>query len=397
MDLYSQNRLPGGYPADPPAWERFILGQQDNCQEPYRGSRRFTVEGIPSFESFQARHDGPHDRSVSGFSSGNCSTRSMSSSPEPSVFDMTDLRDDLPGSKRGSQASSMTANRARHGYGSFRGSPLLASPRNSPLNSPKRARRFKRESSRHRHQPRGSTSSFEDGVRRDKARFFAQQQQDQYRNHRTGKQSRYSAMPRREQFLNVPQQPYHQKRPSSLHPRSSMSLYHEWRQACDEQLREKSTMDFIPAPPIAACGRCQHLMLFDRTEHPPTCIHSLETLFRGATLDARVDPTTAPTTAATPVIFADDKMTYLRILKDERNRWHTDRFGACKAEAKPAIEYKAKHLFVLTNELFEREKKRLDDKAEMQAAGACTHYPTDTPAAQPNDDFFSGGAEPTAW
>ena len=366
MDLFSRSISSnyGGVPTDPVLWERHILNQQGAayCRRT-RSVRKFTVEGIPTFEAFQKEWEERHscgmpaegDSPVSVGFSVHEEDASHSSSPEPCMFEMSDLGEGPPSSKKAPvQPPSSGSSWPRHAHGSFRGCSPFISPRYSPYSSPKRTRKY---ASKDRcHQP-PSSESFEETARRDRAKFHAQQQNPQHH----GKHGRHrpSALPKREQFANAPQpRQTHHKMPDV---RFTTNLYYQWREECDVQFQDKTAMSSIPTPPIPACVRCQQDAIIGRSAIPMTCIHSLETLFRGATKGPGNDP--------------HDRNVYYRTLKEERNRWHTDRFGKCNAAFKPEIDKMSHLLFVQINELFVKEKGRLDGLRAAKEAAKAVHTP----------------------
>lgn len=372
MSLFSRNNLnkPGQH-VDPLSWEKHILNQQGAYSRKSRNVRRYTVDDIQAFEDFEA---GWHERQAkkAAMKQGGPVHEpelSRSNSPEPCMFDFSDFTDDLPGSKK----SSFNSSRAKHQFGSFRNSTFAVSPRYSPYNSPKQRRRFTAgDNHHHHHHTSGSTDSFEESVRHDKARFQQNQQ------HSRRPRPKPSALPKREQFLNTPQ-PFGRKYPSAANLRSTTNLYHQWYEECTAKLQDKGAMASIPPPPIPACGTCQQKAVIGCTEIPITCIHSMETLLRGATKGPGCNP--------------HDGTAYVKILKEERNRWHTDRFGACKAEHKAEIEGTAQQLFVLINELFVKEKARLDRYSVAKTWAS----PTPGTGQNSGNKTFFGEEETRVW
>lgn len=376
MDVSFRGNRAAAIANEPSAWERHILAQQGAFRRA-RPVRRFHVEGIPTYTEFKAKWEERHDpRNADRSQSG--SEHDRPAVPERDAFNVNDLRNDLPSSKRSSQNSSFSGARSKHHPGSFRGSPYI-SPRFSPFNSPKRPRRYP-TTDRH-NQSFGSTESFEETVRRDKARFYTQQQTSNSQNSRS--RPRSSALPKREQFGNIPApKPRAKTTPSSG---SATSLYHQWHDACDLVLQDKASMTAIPEPPISACGTCQNTAIMSNTETPVTCVHSLETLFRVGAVAASCS--------------SHDNTTYFKILKEERNKWHTDRFGMCKPEHKTQIEQVAQTLFVAANELYVKEKARLELLAEREAIKRTFNA---APGAEREPDLFTStdpfaGPEPGFW
>lgn len=111
-------------------------------------------------------------------------------------------------------------------------------------------------------------------------------------------------------------------------------------------------MTHVPALPIPTCSSCTNDSIIGGKVAPFACRHSLDELLRTGIAENRGT-------------FAFSKA-YFAILKSERQRWHTDRFGACAAHVKSQIETAAQQLFILSNALFEAEKIRIIENASFE-------------------------------
>ena len=124
-------------------------------------------------------------------------------------------------------------------------------------------------------------------------------------------------------------------------------------------------MTHVPIPSIPTCSECANASILGGQVVPIACSHSLDKVFRTAITER-------------PGSFAFSKA-YFAILKNERQRWHTDRFGACKPSVKSRIVADAQQLFILINDLFEIEKLRMVEAAEMLPEHVPAHEPYHTP------------------
>lgn len=321
-------------PLDPVSWERWILQQQGSLYS-VRNHRRHTVEGIPGFKDFQKDWEDRYAYMAAYGTPIDEEDEPRSRASESNDFDPGDLGEGLrSSSKRSSQQSSQK----RTKYQSKYSSPIpMYTGRYSSYNSPKRNRFGSSDRGFH---TISSTDSLADTARKDKARFYAEQQADKKNKRRFHE----SALPPVEEFFRVQQPQAPSNKPQDL--RTTSDLYRDWHESCTAALADKSTMTEIPTPPIPACSLCQRIAISSHLEIPLTCGHSMDELYRAA-----IEGSFAK---------SDSSPSYFQVLKEERNKWHTDRFSACKVEYKAKIQDMARLLFVATNELFIKEKARLD-------------------------------------
>lgn len=250
---------------------------------------------------------------------------------------------------------------------------------------------------------------FDAQLRRDKSRFHMSQQQQQqqedakrsrrrtYYEETHPEQSRRSQMPKPEQFHNInpPAHPPPKKQQPSAANVDTGSLYRVWHDECDEQFRNKVTMTSIPTPPITACGACSTTAACSSLPMPLTCAHGLETLFRSAISSSNSAATTKTGVGAT-ARGAGEKRDYFTLLKQERNRFHTDRFSACPAGVKAVIERQARDLFIMIQELLKEERKRVIADEAMKARAREGPAATAAKSHRWDDDEIGGGGR-EAW
>ncbi|GAB7346664.1 hypothetical protein MBLNU459_g1793t1 [Dothideomycetes sp. NU459] len=365
-------------PTDPSSWERQILDQQASS-------------GIPSYEDFvnswHERFEGQRTP-IEEDDGGDASTPTKQSH-EPAdgsdtspggIFDMGSLKDKI---------QNKGASLPRPPLSPFVRGPGFPTRNQKPSTgrSPASAGNFP-SPKRGRDSADPEAFSFADQVRWDRARFQQREESDRRNRRKThhsdahARSSRKSQFPDAEQFHRTQPPPEQRKQPSAttIHHES---MYRTWHDECDAQFRDKVTMTEIPAPPLGACASCSKDAVLSflsgptstttTTDPPPlTCIHSLETLFRSAI------PISSGTGGGGGGGSAPE---YIDVLKAERNRFHTDRFSACPAAVKPAIERAAQQLFVMIHDLLTAEKKRLEAEQAMKARARNAPHPSAAAAA----------------
>lgn len=364
MDLNSTGSgdfYPGGIPKGAADWEAHILNQQAMFGGSNRAPlsrRRKTVDGIPNFGEFlrefedrakeqrrSARKDSlqTHDEDKDDLSHNN--VHFGTDSPPPSYSSTTSSVGTKLSSPRVPMSKKLFTPGSRHSrHGSASRPKLPESFMSAPdVPRPDSPETFKRKIYEH------------------KAKFYASQKQ---RNH---------SRPRHKSLLSSclyehppepvpvpPSQPH-----AELDGSIPVTMYALWRQDCDEQLKDKSVMTHVPAPPLPTCSECANASILGGQPVPITCGHSLDKVLRTG-LNERSGS------------FAFSKA-YFTILKSERQRWHTDRFGACNPSVKSRIVADARQLFILINDLFEIEKLRMVDAAEVIPEHVPAHEPYHTP------------------
>ncbi|KAI4727776.1 hypothetical protein E4T49_04398 [Aureobasidium sp. EXF-10728] len=366
MDINSTGSgefYPGGIPKGAADWEAYILNQQamfgGGTHAPL-SRRRKTVVGIPNFGEFLREYE---DRASEQ------RRRSRKDSHQSPYEDKDDLShnnvhfgsDSLPPSFSSTASS----------FGTKRSSPHV--PMSKKQFTP--GSRHSRHGSNSRPKlpesfmsapdvPRpDSPETFKRKIYEHKAHFYASQKQ---RNH---------SRPRHKSLLSSclyehPPEPVPVPAPppqpsAAMNGHTPVTAYALWHQDCDEQLKDKSAMTHVPAPPVSICSECANASILGGQPAPIACGHSLDKVFRTGITER-------------PGSFAFSKA-YFALLKTERQRWHTDRFGACKPNVKSRILADAQQLFVLINDLFEIEKLRLVETAEMIPEHVPAHEPYHTP------------------
>lgn len=359
-------------------WEQQILNQQHAAQhhrqrKPIR--RRRVVPGIPQLNEFVADWEKRHnrkDQSDDDFTEPNtlpdtaAGEATSDQEPHPSrstssgfrMFDFSDLDEGLRSSNpnaynRASCDSPRCAQlESPDAQSSLVKSSMSSYPENA-YSSPKRMRTDRTFADR-TSSIIGSTASFRETILQDKIRWKQAPHSPRFTRNRP----RPSALPKPEEFRKVPQIPVFID-PEPISPGNPL-VYHfvKWRRDCEEQLKDKATMTSIPPFPTKACDPCaQHAAMLAFTPNAvvvqdlPFCVHSLEELFRAGAIPPQKDK------------HNPDKLAYLKILKEERSRWHTDRFGGCKPQFKDKIEKTANNIFVTVNELYENEKEELGKRS----------------------------------
>ncbi|KAI5209878.1 hypothetical protein E4T39_00632 [Aureobasidium subglaciale] len=352
---------PGGIPKGAADWETYILNQQAMFGGGTRAPlsrRRKTVVGIPNFGEFLREYE---DRA----NEQRCRVRK--DSHQSSSHDKDDLShnnlhfgtDSLPPSFSPTASSNGTKRSSPHSPTSKKHfTPGSRHGRHGSATRPKLPDTFMSAPD----VPRpDSPETFKRKIYEHKAHFNASQKQ------------RTSSRPRHKSLLSSclyenPPDPFHMPPPrpaldSSGH--APVTAFALWRQDCDEQLSDKATMTHVPTPPIPTCSECANVSVLSGHRVPIACGHSLDKVFRTGI-------------AERSGTYAFSKA-YFTILKAERQRWHTDRFGACNPKYKARIEADAQQLFILVNDLFEIEKLRMVETAEMMPEHIPAHEPCHTP------------------
>jgi len=364
MDINSTSTgdfYPGGVPKGAVDWETYILNQQamfgGGASAPL-SRRRKTVVGIPNYGEFIRNYE---DRASEQ------RRRSRKDSHQPPYDDKDDLshdnvhfgNDSLPPSFSSTTSSNATKRSSAHvPLSKKQFTPSSRHSRHGSNSRPKLPESFM--SAPDVPLP-DSPETFKRKIYEHKAHFYASQKQ------------RNQSRPRHKSLLSSylwehPPQPVQvppPQPPAESNGHTPVTIYALWRQDCDEQLKDKSTMTHIPVPPIPTCSECANASILGGQPVPIACGHSLDKVFHTAIIER-------------PNSFAFSKA-YFAILKGERQRWHTDRFGACNAKVKPRIMADAQQLFILINDLFEIEKLRMVEAAEMIPDHVPAHEPYHTP------------------
>jgi hypothetical protein len=365
---------PGGIPKRAAEWEAHILNQQAMFGGPANAPlsrRRKTVVGIPNYAEFIRDYE---DRASER------RRRARKDSHQSSYDDQDDLShnnvhfgdDSLPPSFSSTASSNATKFSSTHVPLSKK--PFTPGSRHSRHGSNSRPKLPESFMSAPDVPRPDSPETFKRKIYEHKAHFYASQKQ---RNH---------SRPRHKSLLSSclyehPPQPVHVPPPkpsAETNGHTPITVYALWRQDCDEQLKDKSAMTHIPVPPLPPCSECTNASILGGQPAPFACGHSLDKVFRTAISDR-------------PGTFAFSKA-YFAILKGERQRWHTDRFGACDPAVKSRIMADAQQLFILINDLFEIEKLRMVETAEMIPEHVPAHEPYHTP-----DYFKFWPEERRAW
>ena len=372
MDINSTSagdRYPGGIPKGAADWETYILNQQamfSGGNHAPLSRRRKTVVGIPNYGEFIRSYE---DRASEQ------RRRSRKDSHQSPYDDKDDLshdnvhfgNDSLPPSFSSTASSNATKRSSTHvPLSKKQFTPGSRHSRHGSNSRPKLPESFM---SAPDIPPPDSPDTFKRKIHQHKAHFYASQKQ---RNH---------SRPRHKSLLSSclyehPPQPVPApppQRPTAPNGHTPVTTYALWRQDCDEQLKDKSAMTHVPIPSIPTCSECANASILGGQVVPIACSHSLDKVFRTAITER-------------PGSFAFSKA-YFAILKNERQRWHTDRFGACKPSVKSRIVADAQQLFILINDLFEIEKLRMVEAAEMLPEHVPAHEPYHTP------DYFKFRAD----
>jgi hypothetical protein len=363
MDINSfipDDFYPGGIPKRPAEWEAHILNEQAmfgaGANAPV-SRRRKTVVGIPNYGEFIREYE---ERASER------RRRARKDSHQSTYDDDDDLShnnihfgDDFPPPSVSSTASSNATKRSstHMPLSKKQFAPSLRHSRHGSNSRPKLPESFM--SAPDMPLP-DSPEAFKRNIYEHKAQFYASQKQ---RNH---------SRPRHKSLLS-PRLYEHPPQPVQVPPtqppvkpngHTPVTVYALWRQDCDEQLKDKAAMTHIPAPPMPPCSECTNICILGGQPAPIACSHSLDKIFRTAISER-------------PGTYAFSKA-YFAILKGERQRWHTDRFGACDPKVKSRILTDAQQLFILINDLFEIEKLRMVEVAEMMPEHVPAHEPYHT-------------------
>ncbi|KAI4747070.1 hypothetical protein E4T50_02612 [Aureobasidium sp. EXF-12298] len=364
MDINSTSAgdyYPGGIPKGADNWETYILNQQamfgGGANAPL-SRRRKTVVGIPNYGEFIRSYE---DRASEQ------RRRSRKDSHQFPYDDKDDLShdnvhfgdDSLPPSFSSTASSYATKRSSTHvPLSKKQFTPGSRHSRHGSNSRPKLPESFM--SAPDISLP-DSPETFKRKIHEHKAHFYASQKQ---RNHSRPRHKSLLSSCLREhppQHVHVPPpQP-----PVVPNGHTPVTAYALWRQDCDEQLKDKPAMTHVPIPPIPTCSECANASILGGQAVPIACGHSLDKVFRTAIIDR-------------PGSFAFSKA-YFAIVKVERQRWHTDRFGACNPSVKSRIVADAQQLFILINDLFEIEKLRMVEAAEMLPEHVPAHEPYHTP------------------
>lgn len=108
--------------------------------------------------------------------------------------------------------------------------------------------------------------------------------------------------------------------------------FEDWEKEIDGIFHNRSSMTRFPFPPLP---RCTHYGCRAFLEHPvPACPHNVEQFLRGSGKYS------------------------LRLVKEQRNLWHEDRFASCRTDLKPEFKRLANSLFVVLDPMYEELKSR---------------------------------------
>ncbi|THX47056.1 hypothetical protein D6D06_09795 [Aureobasidium pullulans] len=377
MDINSTNAgdyYAGGIPKMPAEWEQYILNQQGKFgggtqAAPVR--RRNTVVGIPTLGDFMREYE---DRAREQ------RRRARKDSHQPAYDDQDDLshnnmhfgNDSLPPSYSSTASSNGTKRSSNH----------VPMPKKQ---LPSGSRHNRRSSFSRPKLPEGfmstpeiprpdSPETFKRKIYEHKAQYYASQKQRTHSRPRH-KSLLSSVLYEQDDYSAFVPPPQHTPQQAEQTPITAFAL---WRQECDEQLKDKSTMTRVPALPISTCSECASASILGGQPVPIACGHSLDKVLRTGIEEK-------------PGTYKFSKA-YFALLKVERQRWHTDRFGACNPKVKPRIEANAQQLFIVINDLFEIEKLRMVEAAEMRNEHLPVHRPCHTP-----DYFKFRPDERNAW
>ncbi|KAK6006623.1 hypothetical protein QM012_005631 [Aureobasidium pullulans] len=365
MDLNSTGSgefYPGGIPKGVAEWERHILNQQamyGGVNRAPLSRRRKTVAGIPNFGEFvRACEDRAKEQRRSA----------RKGSHHTSDVDKDEL----------------SHNNVHFGTDSLpRSYSSTASSIGTKFSSPRAPMSKKQFTPGSRHSRHGSTSrprlpesftSAPEVPRPDSPETFKRKIYEQKAKFYASEKQRTSSRPRHKSLLSSclhehPPEPA--PAPPSSQPNAKsdgsvpVTMYALWRQDCDEQLKDKSIMTHVPVPPLPTCSECANASILGGQPVPIACGHSLDEVFRTGFSEKSGS-------------FAFSKA-YFAILKSERQRWHTDRFGACKPSVKSRIVADAQQLFILINDLFEIQKLRMVETADLIPEHVPAHKPYRTP------------------
>ncbi|KAI4748519.1 hypothetical protein E4T50_01167 [Aureobasidium sp. EXF-12298] len=366
MDINSTGSgdfYPGGIPKGAANWERYILDQQatfGGSNHAPLSRRRKTVVGIPSFGEFLREYE---DRANEQRRRTNPRKDSHQTADEDkddfSHNNMHFGADFLPASFSSTASSIHTKHSSPHVPMSKKlFTPGSRHSRHASASRPKLPESFMSAPDVPRPE---SPETFKRKIHEHKTKFNVSQKQRSHSRlrHMSLLSSRLYEHPPGPNHI-PPSQPT-----AKSNGPSPVTMYALWRQDCDEQLKDKSTMTHVPVLPLPTCSECANASILGGQPVPITCGHSLDKVFRTG-IDER------------PGSFAFSKA-YFAILKVERQRWHTDRFGACNPDVKFHIVADAQQLFILINDLFEIEKLRMVEMAEMIPEHVPAHQPCHTP------------------
>ncbi|KFY22844.1 hypothetical protein V491_02697 [Pseudogymnoascus sp. VKM F-3775] len=122
------------------------------------------------------------------------------------------------------------------------------------------------------------------------------------------------------------------RREEEMRQIKSKEAFIRWERDCDIAFRNKGSMTKFPFPPLP---RCTDINCVAFTESPaPACKHNVKQFLKSS-----------------------GHFT-MEFLKDEKNRWHEDRFTLCRDDLKPQFRRLANSLFVILNPLYEELKKQ---------------------------------------
>ncbi|KAG9698354.1 hypothetical protein KCU95_g1938, partial [Aureobasidium melanogenum] len=351
---------PGGIPKGADAWEKHILDQQamfggSNNAPLFR--RRKTVVGIPNFGEFLRGYEDRANEQRRRTSSRKDSRQTADEDKDELSHNNIHFGADFLPASFSSTASSIATK--------------LSSPR-VPMSKKQFApgSRHSRHGSASRPKLPESFMSAPDAPRPDSPEAFKRKIHEHKAKFNA---SRTQSRPRHKSLLSsclFEHPPAPVPVPSTQPPADAngphpVTMYALWRQDCDQQLKDKSTMTHVPVPPVPTCSECANASILGGRPVPIACGHSLDKVFRTGITER-------------PGSFAFSKA-YFAILKGERQRWHTDRFGACNPDVKSRVIADAQQLFILINDLFEIEKLRMVEMAEMIPEHVPAHQPYHTP------------------
>jgi hypothetical protein len=356
MDIEpTSGHYPGGIPKDPAKWEAYmLLGEQAMFGAPL-SKRRQTVIGIPNLADFLQGHE---ERTRERMRRQN-TNHSLPDDKEDFTHNTIHFGDDFLPPSLSSTTSSIKCSSSHASLSRKQHASAARHARHTSSSRPKLPEAYASAPEVPRPE---SPETFKRKIHEYKAHFYASQRTHSRPRHKSLLSSVLSDQPAQVLPPKPPPPPPPQP---GLTPVTHYAL---WRQDCDQQLMNKSTMTHIPAPPISACSECANNSILGGQPTPIACSHSLDKILRTAITER-------------PGSFAFSQA-YFKILKSERQRWHTDRFGACNHRFKSRIEAHAQQLFILISDLLELEKLRMVETADMRAEHVPTYQPERTP------DFF---------
>ncbi|KAH0369911.1 hypothetical protein KCU65_g3003, partial [Aureobasidium melanogenum] len=353
---------PGGIPKDAGHWEAYILNQQDmfggSANSPL-SRRRKTVVGIPSFGEFSRKYEDRANEQRRRTTARKDSHQTPGDDKDELSHDNMHFGNDfLPHSFSSTASSTYTKHSSpRMPMSKKQFTPGSRHSRHGSASRPKLPESFMSAPDLPRSD---SPETFKRKIHEHKAKFNASQKQ------RSHSRPRHKSLLSSRLYEHPPQPvPVPPTQPSADANGQPVTMYALWRQDCDEQLKDKSLMSHVPVPPVSTCSECSNASILGGQPVPIACGHSLDKVLR-----------TGVTERAGSFAFSK---AYFAILKSERQRWHTDRFGACNPSVKSRIVTDAQLLFILINDLFEIEKLRLVETAEMIPEHVPAHEPCHTP------------------